>query len=117
MGLSNVVVMIPFCRTVEELVKVHDTMKEYGLERGKEELELFDAIVKNVSNIVIFVGNVVFICEKPLVLWENGMIHSDQKMAIEWKDGTGFYYLDGVNFEKELFSSPRETHIEDTDIV
>lgn len=34
-GLSNVVVMIPFCRTVEELHRVH-VMKEYGLERGKE---------------------------------------------------------------------------------
>ncbi len=41
MGLQNVVVMVPFCRTVEELHKVHDTMKEFGLERGKEGLELF----------------------------------------------------------------------------
>jgi pyruvate,water dikinase len=41
MGLSNVVVMIPFCRTVEELLKVQAVMKEYGLERGKEGLELF----------------------------------------------------------------------------
>ncbi len=41
LGLKNVVVMVPFCRTVEELLKVQDTMKEYGLERGKEELELF----------------------------------------------------------------------------
>jgi len=41
MGLQNVVVMVPFCRTVEELHKVHDTMKEFGLERGKERLELF----------------------------------------------------------------------------
>ena len=41
MGLTNVVVMIPFCRTVDELLKVHDVMKEYGLERGKEGLELF----------------------------------------------------------------------------
>jgi pyruvate,water dikinase len=41
MGLRNVVVMVPFCRTVEELHKVHDTMKEFGLERGKEGLELF----------------------------------------------------------------------------
>lgn len=41
MGLQNVVVMIPFCRTVEELLKVQAVMKEYGLERGKEGLELF----------------------------------------------------------------------------
>ncbi len=41
MGLKNVVVMVPFCRTVEELVKVKDVMKEYGLVRGKEGLELY----------------------------------------------------------------------------
>jgi len=41
MGLDNVVVMIPFCRTVEELLKVQAVMKEYGLERGKNGLELF----------------------------------------------------------------------------
>jgi pyruvate,water dikinase len=41
MGLKNVTVMIPFCRTVEELVKVKEVMKEYGLERGQEGLELF----------------------------------------------------------------------------
>ena len=41
MGLSNVVVMVPFCRTVEELLKVQGVMKEYGMERGKEGLEMF----------------------------------------------------------------------------
>ncbi|MGK2861979.1 MAG: phosphoenolpyruvate synthase [Chitinophagaceae bacterium] len=41
MGLSNVVVMVPFCRTMEELIKVQDVMKEYGLQRGKEQLEIF----------------------------------------------------------------------------
>lgn len=41
LGLQNVVVMVPFCRTVEELLKVQEVMKEYGLERGKEGLELF----------------------------------------------------------------------------
>ncbi|MBS1918935.1 MAG: phosphoenolpyruvate synthase [Bacteroidetes bacterium] len=41
MGLSNVVVMIPFCRTVEELKKVQLVMNEYGLNRGDNGLELF----------------------------------------------------------------------------
>lgn len=41
MGLKNVTVMVPFCRTVEELVKVKEVMKEYGLVRGEEGLELF----------------------------------------------------------------------------
>ncbi|WP_188937950.1 phosphoenolpyruvate synthase [Puia dinghuensis] len=46
MGLDNVVVMIPFCRTVGELLKVKMVMAEYGLVRGRETgsdkgLELF----------------------------------------------------------------------------
>ena len=41
MGLSNVAVMIPFCRTVEELVKVTGIMSEYGLKKGKQGLELY----------------------------------------------------------------------------
>lgn len=41
MGLTNVVVMIPFCRTVEELHRVTDTMAEFGLRRGENGLELY----------------------------------------------------------------------------
>ena len=41
MGLSNVVVMIPFCRTVEELLRVQSVMNEFGLSRGDNGLELF----------------------------------------------------------------------------
>jgi pyruvate, water dikinase len=41
MGLKNVVVMIPFCRTVNELLKVYEVMKAYGLERGKDGLEVY----------------------------------------------------------------------------
>lgn len=41
MGLMNVVVMIPFCRTVEELEKVQDVMREYGLVRGENGLEIY----------------------------------------------------------------------------
>ncbi len=39
-GLKNVVVMVPFCRTVEEGKKVLETMKEFGLERGKNGLKV-----------------------------------------------------------------------------
>ena len=33
--------MIPFCRTVSELLKVYEVMKEYGLERGKNGLKVY----------------------------------------------------------------------------
>ncbi|MFY9308278.1 MAG: phosphoenolpyruvate synthase [Bacteroidia bacterium] len=41
MGFTNVKLMIPFCRTVDEARKVTGLMKEYGLERGKNALELY----------------------------------------------------------------------------
>lgn len=52
MGLDNVVVMIPFCRTVEELIRVKETMKEFGLERGRDGLELY-LMAEVPSNIIL----------------------------------------------------------------
>ncbi len=52
MGLKNVVVMIPFCRTVEELIKVQKIMAEYGIERGVDDLELY-LMAELPSNIIL----------------------------------------------------------------
>ncbi|RLF95211.1 phosphoenolpyruvate synthase [Thermococci archaeon] len=41
MGLTNVKVMVPFCRTPEEGKKVVEIMKEYGLVQGENGLELY----------------------------------------------------------------------------
>ncbi len=41
MGLTNVKLMIPMCRTVEEGKKVLDIMAKNGLKRGKNGLEVF----------------------------------------------------------------------------
>ncbi|MGN6476163.1 MAG: phosphoenolpyruvate synthase [Flavipsychrobacter sp.] len=41
MGLTNVKLMIPFCRTVEEGKKVIEVMKENGLQRGQNGLEIY----------------------------------------------------------------------------
>ncbi len=40
-GLTNITVMIPFCRTVDELHKVLQTMEEFGLKRGENGLEVY----------------------------------------------------------------------------
>ena len=40
-GMDNIIVMIPFCRTVSECKKVLETMKKYGLERGKNNLKVY----------------------------------------------------------------------------
>ena len=41
MGLVNVKVMVPFCRTPEEGRKVIRTMKQYGLRQGQNGLEVY----------------------------------------------------------------------------
>lgn len=41
LGLTNTIVMLPFCRTVKECVKTLETMKEFGLERHKNGLLVY----------------------------------------------------------------------------
>jgi len=41
MGLENVIVMIPFCRTVEEAERVQAEMARHGLVRGEKGLEVY----------------------------------------------------------------------------
>ncbi|MDI1291917.1 MAG: phosphoenolpyruvate synthase [Methylobacter sp.] len=41
MGLVNVIVMIPFCRRVEEARRVLDYMAQLGLKRGEQGLEIY----------------------------------------------------------------------------
>jgi pyruvate, water dikinase len=52
MGLENVKVMIPFCRTIEEAKQVLLTMKEFGLERGQHDLEIY-VMAEIPSNILL----------------------------------------------------------------
>jgi len=53
MGLTNVRLMIPFCRRVEEARKVLDAMADYGLRRGKNGLEVY--VMCEIPNNVILV--------------------------------------------------------------
>ncbi len=41
MGLTNVRVMVPFCRREEEALRVLETMASHGLKRGENELEVY----------------------------------------------------------------------------
>jgi len=52
MGLTNVKLMIPFCRTIEEAKQVVDTMEEFGLKRKENELELY-MMVEIPSNVIL----------------------------------------------------------------
>jgi pyruvate,water dikinase len=52
MGLNNVKIMVPFCRTVEEGKKVLAIMKENGLQRGKNGLEVY-VMCEIPSNVIL----------------------------------------------------------------
>jgi pyruvate,water dikinase len=52
MGLRNVKIMIPFCRTVEEARRVQAEMAEHGLRRGEQGLELY-VMCEIPSNVIL----------------------------------------------------------------
>jgi pyruvate,water dikinase len=51
-GLTNVIVMVPFCRTVEEGRKVLKVMEEEGLPQGKNGLQVY-VMAEIPSNIIL----------------------------------------------------------------
>ncbi len=52
MGLTNIKVMIPFCRTISEAEKVMQTMQTFGLIRGENKLEVY-MMVEIPSNVIL----------------------------------------------------------------
>ena len=51
-GLTNIKVMVPFCRTVEEGKKVLEIMKDFGLRRGENGLEVY-VMCEIPSNVIL----------------------------------------------------------------
>ena len=52
LGLTNVKIMVPFCRTVEEGTKVLDVMQTFGLIRGKNSLQIY-VMAEIPSNVIL----------------------------------------------------------------
>jgi len=52
MGLFNVKLMIPFCRTIQEGRNVQDVMAENGLKRGENDLEIY-VMTEIPSNVIL----------------------------------------------------------------
>jgi len=51
-GLKNIMVMIPFCRTIEEGKKVLEILRKNGLKRGKDGLEIY-VMCEIPSNVIL----------------------------------------------------------------
>lgn len=52
MGLTNVIPMIPFCRTLDEADKVLSVMEEFGLKRGVNDLKIY-VMCEIPSNVIL----------------------------------------------------------------
>jgi len=52
MGLTNLIVMVPFCRTPEEGKKVIETMEAFGLKQGEKGLEVY-VMCEIPSNVIL----------------------------------------------------------------
>lgn len=55
MGFSNVILMIPFCRSIEEGERVLATMEKYGLKRGEDGLQIY--VMCEIPNNVILIDD------------------------------------------------------------
>jgi pyruvate,water dikinase len=51
-GFENVIVMVPFCRTLKEAEKVINILGEYGLKRGSQKLKIY-VMAEIPSNVIL----------------------------------------------------------------
>ena len=60
-GLKNLKLMIPFCRTIDEANKVLQVMKEAGIERGKDGMEIY--IMCEIPSNVVLADQFLKLCD------------------------------------------------------
>lgn len=87
----------------------YDFMQRIGVEFDKD--WQFDAwkdfVTKSGVFATVFCENVAFVCIRPcsVHLTTAGDMHNDKGMAIEWRDGYGEYFLNGVSVEESLVTT------------
>ncbi len=97
-GLKNLKLMIPFCRTVEEGKKVIEIMRQAGLERGRDGLEVY-VMCEIPSNVIMG--------EQFLEIFDGMSIGSNDLTQLTLgldRDSSGLSYIGNENNEavKEL---------------
>lgn len=94
MGLVNVKIMIPFCRTIEEAKKVQKIMADNGLKRKKNGLEMY-MMAEIPSNIIL--------ADKFSKLFDGFSIGSNDLTQLTLgidRDSTGYLKVAGISNEK-----------------
>jgi pyruvate,water dikinase len=93
MGLTNMKIMVPFCRTVEEGKKVQEIMAKNGLVRGKNDLEIY-VMAEIPSNIIL--------AEQFAKIFDGFSIGSNDLTQLALgidRDATGTLDIEGVSNE------------------
>jgi pyruvate,water dikinase len=94
LGLKNVKIMIPFCRTVEEGLKVQEIMAQHGLVRGKNDLQIY-VMAEIPANIVL--------ADKFAAIFDGFSIGSNDLTQLTLgidRDSGGTLKVEGVSNEK-----------------
>lgn len=68
-----------------------------------QELEEYKKILET-QRIAVLLPDIAYVLVAPTIrINDEGQLHNDQRPAVEWENGTGQYYLDGVSLQKELW--------------
>lgn len=67
------------------------------------ELEEYKKLLET-QRIAVLLPDTAYVLVAPTIRRnDEGQLHNDQRPAVEWENGTGQYYLDGVNLPKEMW--------------
>ncbi len=94
MGLTNLKIMVPFCRTVEEGKKVLSIMAKNGLKRGKNSLEVY-VMAEIPANIIL--------ADRFAEIFDGFSIGSNDLTQLTLgidRDASGTLYVEGQSNEK-----------------
>jgi hypothetical protein len=72
------------------------------LKYAEIELEMLQAL-ENGLGFYFPMKDKLILVPTPRMIISNGSLHYDHGKAVEWANGVGFYFLHGVQFEKELY--------------
>ena len=86
--------------------------QKIGVKYNNNATELLDEWILEVQNLHWWFPykGAVLISERPIRLNvnESGQLHDENQKAIEYSDGWGFYYLNGVSVPEKLVTTPTE---------
>ncbi|MDE1834920.1 MAG: hypothetical protein KGH64_06305, partial [Candidatus Micrarchaeota archaeon] len=85
----------------------YDYFRRIGILKGEvaENLDKYIAFAKAGIWTSTFFENMVFVCTLPtkIIKNERGRLHSLKEPAVQWKNGEEYFFINGVNFKKELW--------------